>query len=67
MEDLLQHADDGAKAPFPGLFFYTPGMPAAMLANICTLMGQVNGARGTVSGIVVDPTGTSSRSRLFDR
>jgi hypothetical protein len=66
MEDLLQHADDGAKAPFPGLFLYTPGMPVAMLANICTLMGQVNGARGAVSGIIVDPTGTSSHGRLFD-
>lgn len=26
--------------------------------NICTLVEQVNGARGTVAGIVVDPTGT---------
>jgi hypothetical protein len=66
MKDLLQYADDGAKAPFPGLFLYTPGMPAAILANICTPMGQVNGARGIASGIVTDPTGMCSRSRLFD-
>ena len=59
LEDVLRQADDGAKAPFPGLFLYTPGMPAAILANTCTPMGQVNGARGTASGIVVDPTGTS--------
>jgi hypothetical protein len=66
MEDLLQQADDGAKIPFPGLFFYTRGMPATILANICTPMGQVNGTRGTASGIVVDPTGTYFLSRLFD-
>jgi hypothetical protein len=45
------------KCPFPSLFLYYPGMPAMILANICTSMGQVNGARGTATGIVVDPTG----------
>jgi hypothetical protein len=33
-------------------------MPAMMLTNACTLLGQVNGATGTAVGIVVDPTGT---------
>ena len=60
VEDLLQQADQGTRAPFQGLFFYTPGMPVTILANISTLLGQVNGKRGTASGIVVDPTCMSS-------
>jgi hypothetical protein len=59
-EDLLQQSDQGTKIPFPGLFLYTPHMPAILLTNICTPLGQVNGARGTASGIVVDPTGMLS-------
>jgi hypothetical protein len=35
-------------------------MPAILLTNICTALGQVNGARGIASGIVVDPTGMLS-------
>ena len=35
-------------------------MPTILLTNICTALGQVNGARGIASGIVVDPTGTLS-------
>ena len=57
VEKLLHQPDEGTKCPFPGLFLYSAGMPAMVLANICTSMGQVNGARGTVTGIVVDPTG----------
>ena len=56
LEDLLKQMDQGATIPFQGLFFYTLGMPAIILANICTLLGQVNGTRGTPSGIVVDST-----------
>ena len=63
---LLQQPDEGAKVPFPGLFFYTPGIPATILANISTPIGQVNGARGTASGISVDPTGTYTHDRLLD-
>ncbi|KAH9203426.1 hypothetical protein DL95DRAFT_399342, partial [Leptodontidium sp. 2 PMI_412] len=54
-EDLLQQSDQGTRIPFPGLFLYTPQMPAILLTNICTALGQVNGARGIASGIVVDP------------
>jgi hypothetical protein len=57
-EDLLQQSDEGARIPFPGLFLYTPDMPAILLTNICTAVGQVNGARGIATGIIVDPTGT---------
>ena len=58
-EHLLQQTDQGTRIPFPGLFLYTPEMPAILLTNICTALGQVNGARGIASGIVVDPTGMS--------
>jgi hypothetical protein len=59
-EELLQQTDQGTKIPFPGLFLYTPEMPTILLTNICTALGQVNGARGIAVGIVVDPTGMSS-------
>jgi hypothetical protein len=65
VEDLLQQTDQGTKIPFQGLFFYTAGMPTIILANICTLLGQVNGTRATASGIVVDPTGMSCHYRLL--
>jgi hypothetical protein len=58
-EDLLQQTDQGTRIPFPGLFLYTPQMPAILLTNIYTALGQVNGASGIASGIVVDPTGRS--------
>jgi hypothetical protein len=58
-EDLLKQTDQGTKIPFPGLFLYTPQMPTILLTNVCTALGQVNGARGIASGIVVDPTGMS--------
>jgi hypothetical protein len=56
-DDLLQQPDQGTKIPFPGLFLYTPNMPAVILTNICTPLGLVNGGSGTAIGIVVDPTG----------
>ncbi|KAH7111386.1 hypothetical protein EDB81DRAFT_363240 [Dactylonectria macrodidyma] len=56
LEDLLQQRDQGTKIPFQGLFLYTPGMPGVILANICTLLGHVNGTRGIPSGIVIDPS-----------
>jgi hypothetical protein len=66
VEDLLQQSDKGTRIPCPGLFLYTPDMPAILLTNICILLGQVNDARRVVSGIVVDPTGRqSSAQRKF--
>lgn len=62
LEDLLKQMDQGARIPFQGLLFYTPGMLAMILANICTPLGHVNGAHGIASSIVVDPTGKSLNS-----
>jgi hypothetical protein len=59
VDDLLQQMDQGTRIPFPGLFLYTSEMPAILLSNICTALGQVNGARGIAAGIVVDPTSMS--------
>lgn len=56
-DSLLQLPDQGTKIPFPGLFLYTPNMPAVIFTNACTLIGQVNGAAGTAIGVGVDPTG----------
>jgi hypothetical protein len=60
IEELLQLQDNGSRIPFAGLFLYTRNMPAMMLTNACTLLGQVNGATGTAVGIAVDPSGNSS-------
>jgi hypothetical protein len=59
VDDLLQQPDQGTRIPFPGMFLYTQNMPCAVLTNICTRMGLVNGATGTAVGVVVDPTGES--------
>jgi hypothetical protein len=58
-DDLLGLPEQGTKIPFPGLFLYTPTMPVAVLTNICTNLGLVNGATGAAVGVVVDPTGKS--------
>ena len=60
-EDLLQQPDQGTRIPFPGLFLYTRNMPAVILTNTCSRIGQVNGAIGTVVGVVLDPAGKSRR------
>jgi hypothetical protein len=57
VDDLLRQPDQGTGIPFPGMFLYTPNMPAVLLTNICTRLGQVNGAAGSAVGIVVDPAG----------
>ncbi|KAI1829025.1 hypothetical protein DTO027I6_10053 [Penicillium roqueforti] len=58
-DDLLGLPEQGTKIPFPGLFLYSPAMPVALLTNICTHLGLVNGATGTAVGVVIDPTGKS--------
>lgn len=57
VDDLLQQPAHGTRIPFPGMFLYTPNMPCVILTNVCTRLGQVNGATGTAIGVVVDPVG----------
>lgn len=57
VDDLLRQPDQGTMTPFPGIFLYTPDMPSVILTNICTRIGQVNGATGTSVGVVIDPAG----------
>ena len=54
-EDLLQIQDDGCRIPFAGLFLFAPNIPAMMLTDACTLLGQVNGATGTAVGVIPGP------------
>src|SRR5579871_1803976 len=54
IDDLLQQPNQGTQIPFPGLFFYTQEMPAVILTNICTSLGQVNGSRGITTSVVID-------------
>ena len=67
IEDLLQQTDDSTKVPFQGFFFYTQKALAIILANICMLLGQVNGMQGRASGIVIDLAGTYFHGRSFDK
>jgi hypothetical protein len=64
-EDVLQQPDQGTKIPFPGLFLYTRDMPAVILTNICSRISQVNGAIGTMVGVILDPPGKSSFFRKY--
>ena len=48
---------DGGNFKGPGLFFFTPGMPAMLLENLMTPAKLVNGRIGTAVDIVVDPKG----------
>ncbi|KAJ5761308.1 hypothetical protein N7520_008464 [Penicillium odoratum] len=57
VDDLLRQPDQGTMIPFPGIFLYTRNMPSVILSNICTRLGQVNGATGTAVGVAVDPAG----------
>ena len=64
LHDLLSHADESTKCPFPGLFMYSLDMPIMVLTNVCTSMGLVNGAIGTAVGIIPDSSGISSMSLI---
>ena len=57
--DELLGIQDGNDAKGPGLFLYTRGMPVAILYNISTPLGLVNGAKGIAAGIVPDPKSKS--------
>jgi len=53
---LLSHGDD-SNFKGPGVFFFTPGMPVMLLANISTATGLANGKRGVAVDVVLDKNG----------
>jgi len=55
--DKLLEVQDGSNVKGPGLLLYTQNMPAAVLSNISTRLGLVNGAQGRAVGVVPDPDG----------
>ena len=56
--DKLLEVQDSSDVKGPGLLMYTKGMPAAVLSNISTRLGIVNGAQGRAIGVIPDPDGT---------
>jgi len=55
--DKLFEVQDGSNIKGPGLLMYTQNMPTAVLSNISTPLGIVNGAQGRAIGVVPDPKG----------
>jgi len=54
LEDIFYQQDEGVSIPSQGLFLYTAEMPCIVLANISSVLGLVNGSRGTAARIIVD-------------
>ena len=55
--DKLLEVQDSSDVKGPGLLLYTQDMPTAVLSNISTRLGTVNGAQGRAVGVVPDPDG----------
>jgi len=55
--DKLLEVQDRSDVKGPGLLMYTQNMPTAVLSNISTRLGIVNGAQGRAIGVVPDPDG----------
>ena len=55
--DKLLEVQDSSNVKGPGLLMYTQNMPTAVLSNISTPLGVVNGAQGRAIGVVPDPNG----------
>jgi hypothetical protein len=55
--DKLLELQDNSNVKSPGLLTYTKDMPSAVLSNISTPLGIVNGAQGKAVGVVPDPDG----------
>ncbi len=49
-----------------GLLYYCKGMSVALLTNMCTALGMVNGTQSTAYGIITWPDGKSPRTMLLD-
>ncbi len=58
-KDLFSFQDGDHEATGPGLLYYCKGMPIALLTNICTVLGIVNGARSRAYGIITWPDSKS--------
>ena len=58
-DNILEPQHEGVNIPFPDIFLYTPGMPATVLANVCSSCGLVNGSLGTVTSVILEPRGKS--------
>lgn len=56
-ENFLNTQDGDGNSTGPGLLYCCQGMPAAFLANQCTPLGIVNGARMVVHDVALDPDG----------
>ena len=55
--DRLLEVQDSSSVKGPGLLLFTKDMPAAILSNMSTPLGIVNGAQGTAVEVVPDPEG----------
>ncbi len=51
-KDLFSIQDGDRGATGSGLLYYCKGMPVALLTNMCTTLGMVNGARSTAYVII---------------
>ncbi len=56
-KDLFSIQDKNRGATSLGLLYYCKGMPVALLTNICTALGMINGARSTAYEIITWPDG----------
>jgi hypothetical protein len=57
LEDIFSQQDEGVSIPSQGLLLYTAEMPCMVLANMNSVLGLVNGSRGTAARIIVDADG----------
>lgn len=64
-KDLFSIQDGDRGATGPGLLYYCKDMPVALLINMCTALGMVNGARSTAYGIVTWPDSKSPKTMLL--
>jgi hypothetical protein len=62
LEDIFSQQDKGVSIPSQGVFLYTAGMPAMVLANVNSSFSLVNGAHGVATGIVLESDGKRSQS-----
>src|SRR5467141_298159 len=64
--DKVWEVQDSSDVKGPGFLLYTQDMPTAVLSNISTRLGIVNGALGRATGIVPDRDGTLPTSLRYE-